>query len=240
MRVAAAQHVVHRGAQVVAHVVGQQRQHVRLVGARHESRLLERHGIDVGVARHQLEPAQLGQQRARMHVARHRLRQRLETGRVAGAWQGQRTALALIQRVGHPAHQHLACQAVRCGQRGLIAGLEQPADLAPRQARGGAHAADQPMARNIGVQAPRLAHQRGAQQLVQRRVRQTARQRQPRQRRQQLVHGRQQDGLIKGLRHDCDYAIKCAICTFIPHCCNANVAVTWRDREPPAMKRTSS
>ena len=73
------EHVLHCGAQMVTHVVAQEAKHAFGIATRHE-RIVYQSQVSWSGRWPPAQPDQFIEQAARVNVARHRLRQRLEAG----------------------------------------------------------------------------------------------------------------------------------------------------------------
>src|SRR5499427_4823363 len=149
------QHVRNCSGEMVADVVAKKAEHTRPIVAWDERVAHENYRIGLRVEARQAETAKLLEQAARVHVARDRAGQRLETGRgtlpLERAWPA---ALVVQPTAAHPAckdlrgrggSQHHGRRHFACDSR----------DLAPREAGRGADTADIPLAASIDLRGAR-------------------------------------------------------------------------------------
>ncbi len=186
MRRTLRQHVGDGGGEVVADVRTEERQHATAVLARNERVADQAHRVGPLVDRRKTEPAQLVEERSRMNVPRHRLREGLEARRPALALQGPRVAVLVMESPGaHPAREDLRRR--RRPHRRPRGDVERdPRHLAPCQSGGGADAADVARARRR-LTAARTVDERALQRLFDHRKAQAARQAQLGDRREHLL-----------------------------------------------------
>lgn len=144
------QHVLHRRAEVVAHVVSEKGQHALEIGAGHES-ALENVDPAVLVDPGQTQSGEFLEQRARMDIPGDQVRKALEARGRPLQGQRDRRAIRIVQcRIGQPASKGLGGRR-RTRRGGAIAPLHQAGDFATVQAGGSAVAADGPMRRHSSV-----------------------------------------------------------------------------------------
>jgi hypothetical protein len=186
---AVGEHVRDRGRQVVADVVAEEAEPRGDVAARLEGLAGEPHGVRRLVERGQVEPAQLVEQRARMHVPGDRAGERLEARRLADPRQRDRRAVgARERRIGAPACEDLHDRR-DTGGLGRARPAHEPRHLPAVQAGGGAHVADAAVLGQPGSRLERDVHERGLDQLLDRRPGCAAGHHQPRERAQHAADG---------------------------------------------------
>ena len=189
-------HVGDRRGEMVADVGAEELEHARPVVVRHEGIAHEANGVGLGVHFSEAEAAKLLEQRARMHVLRDRLRERLEARCLALARQRARPPTRVVVALeAEPAGEDLRRRRAphRRGGRKLV---RDPRDLAPREPGRGADAAD------VALGCSRIAAARGVDEglleaLLDGGEAHPARQAQRRQRRKQAAERLVERGVLR-------------------------------------------